>query len=1161
MGSPMTDPHSTWTSRYSCGISKPRASILITGTQALVRMVLAQAEKDRRAGLNTGGFVSGYRGSPLGALDTELWRAQKLLKPAGVRFLPAINEDMAATAIVGTQKVETDPTRTRDAVFALWYGKGPGVDRSGDAIKHGNYYGTSPHGGVVVVVGDDHGGVSSSMSHQSDSALIAWGVPVIHPASVRDYVKFGLWAWALSRFSGLWVGLKAISETVESSVRIEAGDLEDLDAPPYVVPPVDAGADGLHWRWPDLPGPQLEIRMQHKIAAALAFAKANPLDVVAVDLARPRLLIAAVGKAYADVMETLRRARLSPEDLAAHGVALIKVGLVSPLSPLLLSTAMTAEEVFVIEEKMALVEVLLKDGLYSLAPEQRPRIIGKRDAAQARLLPADVELSVEIVAAALGGRLRALGVAMPHEICRPVPEAPAQLRRTAYFCAGCPHNASTKVPDGSRAQLGIGCHALAAQIPERNTSGSVQMGGEGADWIGQSPFVSESHIFQNLGDGTFYHSGQLAIRQAVAARVNITFKVLYNDVVAMTGGQSVDGALTVHQVTRLIAAEGVGKIYLLTPNPHAYRRSTGLAPGVVVRHRDRLDAVQRELRTIPGVTALVFEQVCAIEDRRRRKSAPLPDARPKIVINEQVCEGCGDCQKKSNCMAVVPLETPMGRKRAIDQEACNSDLSCLDGFCPSFVTISGSAPAAPATGASARRAAITTQAARLPPAAPVLGDEPFNLLIAGTGGTGVVTIGAIAALAAHLHGIDVTTLNFTGFAQKGGAVRCHLRFARAHGFLHQARIGHGCADAVIAADLVVAASAETLAVIRTGHTRIVANMKENQIGAMLRSTELQIDTDALRDVLQRHAGARHVDAIDAHAIATRDAGAKYVNMFLFGFAWQQGLVPLPLEAIADAIAMNGIEVDDNALAFASGRVAAFDLDHPALPAAEALPATLAETIDTCADYLSGYQNTEYAARYRRRVDTAVAAAGRVGDNRLALLTASNLFRLMAYKDEYEVARLLSSKSFIDGVRASHGPRARLTFHLRPPLFPERWTRRSMPGKLAIGQWILPLMRSVASLRWLRATRFDPFGWQADRRQERRLLAAYETMLDQVLPLVTGASLEAACALLAVPAAVRGYGYVKRPALVAAIPALESARQKFDADMAQNSRIIQIKRVG
>ena len=1099
--------------------------IYLTGTQALVRATLMQAERDRAAGLNTAGFVSGYRGSPLGAVDQEMWRSADRLRDAGIRFQPGINEDLAATAVLGTQKVESDPERTVDGVWALWYGKGPGVDRSGDALRHGNAYGSSSRGGVLVVAGDDHGCVSSSMSHQSDGVMQAWSMPVIHPADIADYAPFALWGWAASRVSGAWVGFKAISETVEGAASVPAAM-----PPPFVVPAVEGGPDGLHWRWPDLPGLQMERRLAFKLAAVAAFARANPLDALAMPVERPRLVIAAVGKAYGDVLEALSVGGADLGALADAGVAVLKVGLVFPLSPTLADLAAGADEVLVVEEKAPVVETLLRAHLFN-APK-RPGVLGKTDLSGATLLPADVELRPSRVAAALAERLATVGIAL--DIPRawraaPVVAAAGLPTRTPYFCSGCPHNTSTQVPDGSRAQSGIGCHFMAGWM-DRSTAGIVPMGAEGTDWIGQGPFVRTRHIFQNLGDGTFFHSGLLAIRQSVAAGSNITYKLLFNDAVAMTGGQPVDGTMTVAQITRVAQAEGVARVVVVADDPAKYGPNPGFAPGVPVHGRGALDEVQRTLREVPGTTLLVYDQVCATEARRRRKKAKAPPPAKRVVINDLVCEGCGDCQKKSNCLSVVPVETEWGRKRAIDQSSCNTDLSCLGGFCPSFVTVEGGTPKR-AAGAAVPAAEVLARAASLPHPDTTLGDAPYELLVAGVGGTGIVTVGALVATASHLLGGGASVLDFMGFAQKGGPVLSHVRLARSPGVLHQVRIDRGRADAVLAADLVVAAGPEAMAAIDPGRTRVVANSRETQTGTTLRNPDARIDTAMLETLLRRRAGSFH--SVDATAVAERLLGDTIgANILLLGLAWQHGLVPLPLAALDRALELNGVAVAANRLAFAWGRLLAADPEWAAGYAtpAPALSQTLDEMVERRAAFLRDYQDEAYAERFRARVAAVRAREAALnGGTKLTEAVARNLHRLMAIKDEYEVARLHTESGFVDRLREEFEGAPRLRFHLAPPLLARRGLDGA-PRKRSFGPWIVPVFRTLARLRGLRGTAFDVFGHTAERRAERALLADYERTLDALLPGLDATRLPAAVEWASLPATIRGFGHVKAAAM-------------------------------
>ncbi|HEY4959000.1 MAG TPA: indolepyruvate ferredoxin oxidoreductase family protein, partial [Caldimonas sp.] len=789
-------------------------TVFLTGTQALIRLTLMQRQRDAAAGLASQGFISGYRGSPLGMVDQQAWKAAKLLDAAGVKFLPAINEELGATAVLGTQRVESDPERTADGVFAMWYGKGPGVDRAGDALKHGNAYGSSPHGGVLVVAGDDHGCVSSSMPHQSDATMQSWHMPVLAPANVAEYLEFGLYGWALSRFSGNWVGFTALSEVVESGSTVDLDETnarvaawrtsEEVEAATGFVRPVE----GLHYRWPDLPSLKIEQRVHAKLDAVRAFAKVNSIDRAIVEAPAATVGIVTCGKAHFDVLEVFRRLDIPLEALAEAGVRIYKVGLAYPLEPTRLdSFAEGLEEILVVEEKAGLVEQQLRDQFYNRAV--RPAIVGKRDAAGQPLVSELGELRpsrlIEIVAGWLAARFAQLDrrhLVRDFTVPELLSNASDAVKRVPYFCAGCPHNTSTKVPEGSRAQAGIGCHFMATWM-DRDTEGISQMGGEGVDWVSHAMFTTVPHVFQNLGDGTYYHSGYLAVRQAIAAGTNITYKILFNDAVAMTGGQPIDGTITVDGVARQVEAEGATKVVVLSDDIAKYDSIHAKFPaGTEFHDRAELDAVQRRLREMKGVTILIYEQTCAAEKRRRRKKGELVDPARRLFINERVCEGCGDCSVQSNCVAVVPLETELGRKRAIDQSSCNKDYSCAKGFCPSFVGIVGGR-LRKRQGALAGPGAARFQGivAKLPIPAAHEWTGPYDLLVTGVGGTGIVTVGAVIAMAAHLEGHAASVLDFMGFAQKGGSVLSFVRLAKDKAALNQVRIDAQQADAVLACDV------------------------------------------------------------------------------------------------------------------------------------------------------------------------------------------------------------------------------------------------------------------------------------------------------------------------------------------------------------------------
>ncbi len=1106
--------------------------VYLTGLQALVRLLLEQRRLDGAHGLNTAGFVSGYRGSPLAGFDLELARAARHLERENVRFQPAVNEALAATAVMGTQQVESFGGARVDGVFAIWYGKGPGVDWAGDAIKHGNAYGTSPRGGVLAVAGDDHGAVSSTMAHQSDQTFAAWYLPVLAPASIAEYLLFGLYGFALSRFSGAWVGFKAIAETVEGAMSVRLPESwPRFHEPEDFTPP----ADGLHFRWNDPPSVAIEARLARKLEAAAAFARANPsIDRLVVEAPRARLGIVTVGKAHGDLMEALAALGFASErEIARLGIRIYKVGQSFPLEPTRIrSFARGLEEIFVVEEKRPFVEGQIRDLLYDLPESRRPRVLGKRDEGGRELLPVFGELRPHRIAPVLAGRLRrlhpGLDFSAPLARLRPASFPPPEVRRIPWFCSGCPHNSSTLVPEGSKAMGGIGCHIMATWM-DRETIGITHMGGEGANWVGLAPFVETPHIFQNLGDGTYFHSGLLAIRQAVAAKLRITYKILYNDAVAMTGGQRLDGGLTVPQITRQLRDEGVERIVVVTDEPGKYPRDAGFAPRVDIRHRRDLLAVEKELREYPGVSALVYDQTCAAEKRRRRKRGSLPDPARRAFINELVCEACGDCSKLSNCLSIVPVETPLGIKRQIDQSSCNKDFSCVEGFCPSFVTVEG--------GVLRERAGLSgpeieQRLAALPRPEPPVVDEGFNLLVTGVGGTGVLTVGAILGMAAHLEGRPVSVLDFTGLAQKGGAVLSHVRIG-GETPLHQGRIEPGGVDALIACDLVVAVSPDALATLRRGKSRVVANAHALPTAEVVRDPRYRIDTGRLLERLRRAAGEDRVTAIDAHRLALAVTGdAIGANLLLTGYAFQKGLVPLSLAAIERAIELNGVAVEANRRAFLWGRLAAADPDFVAglLAPEERVPRSFESLLARRRAFLVDYQDEAYAASYEALVRT-VAARERAlfGDHRTALAeaVAEGLFRLMAVKDEYEVARLHTDGTFQRKLRETFAGRYRLRFHLAPPLLAWLEDGNGRPRKFAFGPWILPLMRLLARMRRLRGSRLDPFGWTAERRLDRQLCAEYRRMIEDLLEDLDHHNYDTAVKLAALPELVRGFGHVRR----------------------------------
>ena len=1115
--------------------------IYLTGTQALVRLPMMQRQRDVAAGLNTGCFISGYRGSPLGGLDQALWSARRFLEKSHIHFQPAINEELGATAVWGSQQVNLFPGSKYDGVFALWYAKGPGIDRSGDALKHGNAAGSAPYGGVLLLAGDDHTCKSSTLPHQSEYAFMDAGIPVLNPSGVQELLDLGLYGWAMSRYSGCWIAFKTIAETIDSSASVEIGPERIQIAQPsdFEMP-----ADGLNIRWPDQPLDQEHRLHKYKLYAALAFARANRLDRIIIDSPRPRFGIVTTGKSYLDVRQALDDLGIDDAHAAEIGMRLYKVAMSWPLEREgIRHFAEGLEEILVVEEKRAVIENQFKEQLYNWREDVRPRVIGKFDENRNWILPSNGELTPAQIARVIAERIArfhtspriAERLAFLEAKERQLSGNVVPFARTPYFCSGCPHNTSTKVPDGSRALAGIGCHYL-AQFMDRSTATFTQMGGEGAPWIGQAPFTETKHVFANLGDGTYTHSGVLAIRAAVAAKVNITYKLLFNDAVAMTGGQPIDGGLTVPVLTRQLAAEGVGRIIVVTDEPDKYSPSADFAPGATVQSRDQLDLVQRELREIRGVTAIVYDQTCAAEKRRRRKRGRFPDPAKRVFINDLVCEGCGDCSKTSNCLSVVPVETEFGRKRAIDQSSCNKDYSCVEGFCPSFVTVHGGELKQHKTGDLGEN-----ELPALPePGHPAL-DKPYGILVTGVGGTGVVTIGALIGMAAHLEQKGCTVLDMTGLAQKGGAVYSHVRIARRPDEIHAVRIAAGGANLLLGCDLVVSASQDALSKLELGQSRAIVNGHETITGDFTRNPDLVFPSHEMQRSIAKAAGEENVEFLNATDLAAGLLGDSIAsNLFMLGFAYQRGLVPLSAEAIERAIGLNGVAVEFNLDAFRWGRRAAVDpelvrtraIRPAAVPPSHRLSDTLDQVVSRRAAFLTDYQNAAYAARYAARVvrvrkAEAVCLPGATG---LTQSVARSLFKLMAYKDEYEVARLYTDTGFLRQIADRIEGPYKLNFHLAPPLLGDRNPETGHLRKRSFGPWMLLVFRILARLRRLRGTPFDIFGRSEERQLERRLISEYEALIDEILVRLSPVNHEIAVELASLPAEIRGFGHVKEACL-------------------------------
>jgi indolepyruvate ferredoxin oxidoreductase len=1129
---------------------------LLTGTQAIVRLTLMQRTRDANAGLDTAGYVTGYRGSPIAGLESAFERARALLEKSHIRFQPGLNEDLAATALWGAQQAEMRGEGRYDGVFGIWYGKGPGVDRCGDVFRHANHAGTSRHGGVLALLGDDHTCESSTSAHQSEFAMVDAMIPVLNPAGVQELLDYGLYGFALSRFAGVWVALKCVKDNIESTASVDGrADRIEIRLPDdYTLPP-----GGLNIRLGDH-ALEKEARLHdHKRAAILAFGRANRLDrMILSGGSRPRIGIITTGKSYLDVRQALDELGLDEVGANAHGIRLYKVAMTWPLEPRGVERfAQGLDLIIVVEEKRSLIETQVKEQLFDTP--NRPRVIGKKDESNAWLFPAKGALQPTDIAIAIGERLIGLGageeikerIAELKRLEGNAPHAGDLIQRTPYFCAGCPHNSSTVVPAGSRAYAGIGCHYM-AQWMDRSTEGFTHMGAEGVNWIGEAPFSTRPHVFQNLGDGTYIHSGSLAVRAAVIAGVNITFKLLYNDAVAMTGGQKLDGGMTPGQMAAQLLAEGVRNVALVTDQPERYvGQGTGLPAAVSVHHRRELLSVQKNLAAIPGTTALIYDQTCAAEKRRRRKKGEYPDPDERVFINPAVCEGCGDCGKKSNCVAVLPLETELGRKRQIDQSACNKDFSCIEGFCPSFVTVHGAKPRK-AKGI-AHGSSIAGMLGSLPePAAKAL-DRPCSIIMTGIGGTGVVTISAVLGQAAHMAGLGFGSIDMTGLAQKGGAVACHMRIARSAADIHAIRVGVANADLIVGGDLVVTASAKILETMRPDATAVVVSTYEMTTGEFTRNPDLTVPGRDLLQAITDRARKAPVHVLDAHDYAVRLFGDSIgSNMLLLGFAYQLGLVPVPGVAIEQAIELNGAAVEMNRNAFRFGRLAAHDraaLDRVAghKPVA-ARPPKLETIVDFRACHLAKYQDTSLAERYRAKVAWIAGlerekAPGRSG---LAEAVARGYHKLLAYKDEYEVARLFTEPAFREALDAQFESHGRLELHLAPPLLARRDRATGHPRKIRLGRWILPVFRLLAKGKRLRGTRLDLFGLTAERRLERKLIADYEALLGEIAAKLSDANHEVAVELAGLPEAIKGFGHVKHASYMAAKARERALRAGLDA---------------
>ncbi|CAG1018669.1 hypothetical protein BURC_03474 [Burkholderiaceae bacterium] len=1155
----------------------------MSGVQALVRLPMLQRKRDAMAGLNTGGFISGYRGSPLGTYDQALWAAKKHLAAQNIVFQPGVNEELGATAVWGTQQLDLYPQSKKfDGVFGIWYGKGPGVDRCSDVFKHANMAGTAKHGGVIAIAGDDHIAKSSTAAHQSDHIFKACGLPVFFPSSVQDILDMGLHAFALSRFAGVWSGMKTIQEIVESasSVFVDPDRVDIVLPEDFQMPP-----GGLHIRWPDPPLEQEARLFDHKWYAALAYIRANRLNHNVISGPNDRFGLIASGKAYNDTRQALHDLGLDDDTCRRIGIRLHKVNVVWPLEATITREfAQGLQEILVVEEKRQVIEYQVKEELYNWRPDVRPAVLGKFDddegdgsggewshanPSQHWLLRAQADLTPALIAKAIAKRLKKLGVdrdiaARMDAQLAIVDAKERSLRtlkvdsgdRTPWFCSGCPHNTSTKVPEGSRAVAGIGCHYMVVWM-DRSTSTFTQMGGEGVPWVGQAPFTTDRHIFANLGDGTYFHSGLLAIRQSIAAGVNITYKVLYNDAVAMTGGQQIGERPEGHSVLQImqsLKAEGVAKLCIVTDEPQKYQ-GVDLAAGVTVHHRDELDRIQREFREISGTTAIIYDQTCATEKRRRRKRGTMVEPSKRVVINELVCEGCGDCSVKSNCLSVEPVETEFGRKRRINQNTCNKDYSCVNGFCPSFVSVEGGQMKSAKKGEKTRPNPFALPA--IPEPSLPLAETAWGIVVAGVGGTGVITIGQLLGMAAHIEGKGIVTQDSAGLAQKGGATWSHIQIANRMEAINTTKVGLAEADLLIGCDPIVAANKTSLAVLREGRSYVALNTHGSPTAAFVSNPNWQFPGGNCENAIAAAAGPGNVGMLDADRIAVELVGdSLYTNPLMLGYAWQQGRIPLSHAALMRAIELNGVQIENNKNAFEWGRRAAHDL-----PAVQALmkPAQVIEFVRKTTnvdeliakrvEFLTGYQDAAYAAQYQSFVEKVRAAERPLDSHKLTEAVARYLFKLMAYKDEYEVARLHTDRSFHDKIAAQFEGDYTLNFHMAPPLIAKKNEKGELV-KQPFGPWMLKAFGVLAKLKGLRGTAFDIFGRTEERKMERALIGEYRECVEELLRGLEASNHALAVDIARIPEEIRGYGHVKERHLAAARPKWQTLMAQWRSGLRQ-----------
>ena len=1127
-----------------------KSRIMLSGTQALIRLPLMQKAMDKDQGLNTAGFISGYRGSPLGNYDSALWGAQEFLKEHQITFQPGVNEDLAATAVWGTQQLSQFDHPDVDGVFGIWYGKGPGVDRSGDVLKHANYSGTHPNGGALVVFGDDHPGKSSTIAHQSEQALAANSIPVLYPASVEEIIEYGLHGFALSRYSGLWIGLKTVNETVEQTATVNS------EAPTFVLPDANTDTPSVHFE-KGVFNPQAdEIKVyQFRIPRVHQYVKANMLDKEVLRSSVRRLGLVTAGKAYNDVMEALLLLGIDAARAEALGISVYKVGCIWPLEPSgIKQFSRDMETLFFIEEKKAFLEDQAAKLLYN--EPARPAIIGKTDKQGNTLLASDIQLEPVSLACRIAELLIDSGcedrqlISRLKQLTSKVESSlptPQKLMRLPLFCSGCPHNTSTNLPDGSVAGSGIGCHGMAFYHRDDMLS-FTHMGAEGAQWAGLAPYVSTPHIFQNMGDGTYFHSGLLAIRSAVAAKSNITYKILYNDAVAMTGGQPIDGPISVATIAHQVLHEGVASCVIVSDDPRKHQHNRNMPSGVRIHHRDELDVVQRQLRETNGCTILIYEQTCATEKRRRRKRGTYPDPDKRLFIYDKVCEGCGDCTEQSKCVSIEPLETELGRKRTLDQSSCNKDFSCVKGFCPSFVSVYGGKirKSTAIHGASPLTQELPeARTASIPPGG-------FNIMITGIGGTGVVTVGALLGMAAHIEGKSASIYDMTGLAQKGGSVNSHLRIGTPDTPLYAQRISVASADLVMGFDLVGVMARDVVQTLEKDRTHIIGNIDLKPTAQFIKQPDIAFECSPITEQLEDKVGKHRCHFIEATNLATILFGNSIAtNLFMVGYAKQLGLLPLSDTAIIQAIRLNGTAVEFNIEAFSMGRLLAVAPEKVVgkpTPEEETAPASLDDIVSSRAKLLTEYQNEKYAQRYTDLITALKNTEAKtvINSDQLAINAAKSFAKLLAYKDEYEIARLYSDPSFVNDIDRQFDGNYKLSFNLAPPLFARKDKATGLPRKSEYSYRIITVFKVLRKLKSLRGTAFDLFGYTHERKTERKLIREYEQLMLRVNASLSSENYSTAVAIAELPMMIKGFGHVK----LRNIKRYEQEKSKLEKKFAQ-----------